>query len=488
MRTIPFRALVLLSIALSACVAHDKAGDRAAALGDWKSAYGEYRQALADEPSDPKLKEKYDRARAEALRTSIAGARGCAARRDWGCAVGEADFVLSIDGSNAEMSELRRSAGREQALIQVEQARGQVAQGQLRQADATLKDAQRLSSDPKVLQGVSQVAGGLVTAAVAESERQRAARQYGEALAVLQLALPYEAGLRDRIEVVKREQAAFLRAEHDRLMVEGEQLLNRSAWTEAASRFQAASAAMPDERSKASERYARLALTAGAAVERADWPAATRGYQEMVDLRVEKNGYAVAQLGRVAVRPWAIRIRSVLVSPLRPDGVPWVGPPSRAVVKIANEVVRVGGSAITVPFMVLLNQLPRENQPNVAIEVTAPGSAPLLTPHHRGLYNTLASSVVVGANGFERRTVRFRVFHSERGGVVEDMGVVEAPIGDLITRGALMLQSESVPALELSAEPAPGVPLGSVTDLSPATPAPSPAAPPPPGPRPPTGR
>jgi len=184
-----------------------------------------------------------DRARAEALRTSIAEARGCAARRDWGCAVGEADFALSIDGSNAEMSALRRDAGREQALVQVERARAQVAQGQLRQADGTLKDAQRLSNDPKVLQGVSQVAGGLVTAAVAESDRQRAARQYGEALAVLQLALPYEAGLRDRIELVKREQAAFLRAEHDRLMAEGEVLLSRSAWSEAAARFQAAGAA-----------------------------------------------------------------------------------------------------------------------------------------------------------------------------------------------------------------------------------------------------
>ena len=218
-------------------------------------------------------------------------------------------------------------------------------------------------------------------------------------------------------------------------------------------------------------------MSADAAVERADWPAATRGYQEMVDLRVERNGYAAAQLGRVTIRPWAIRIRSVLVTPLRPDGVPWVGPPSRTVVKVANEVVRVGASPITVPFMVLLNQLPRENQPNVVIEVTAPGSPPLLTPRHRGLYTTLASSVVVGANGFERRTVAFRVFHAERGGVAEDLGVIEVPIGDLISRGRLTLQSESVPALELSAEPAPGVALGSVTDLAPAAPPPAPPRP-----------
>jgi hypothetical protein len=479
MRTPHARVLLLLSLALSACAAHDKAGDRAAALGDWKAAYAEYRQALADEPNDPKMKEKYATARSQALAASAASARGCLARHDWGCAVGEADFALSIDPGNTELSDLRREAGRELALVEVEQARSQVAQGQLRQADATIRGAQRHSDDARVRQGLSQVSGQLVVAAVAESDRRRAARQFPEALAALQLALPYEPGLRDRVEVVKREQAAFLRAEHDRLMAEGDQLLTRNAWAEAAARFKAAGAAVPDDRARAGEQYARLAMTADAAVERGDWPAATRGYQEMVDLRVERNGYAAAQLGRVAVRPWAIRLRSVLVSPLRPDGVPWVGPPSRTVVKVANEVVRVGGSGLTVPFLLMLNQVPRENQPNVVIEVTAPGSAPLRTPHHRGLYSTLASSVVVGANGFERRTVRLRVFHAERDGLVEDMGVIEAPIGELIRRGTLVVQAESVPALELSAEPAPGVAPGSVTDLSPAPPPPPDRARPP---------
>ena len=488
MRIAPPRLLLVLAFALAACMAHDKAGDQAAALGDWKTAYVNYREALADAPTDPKLKEKYERARAEALRASIAAARGCIARQQWACAVNEADFALSIDGGNVELSNIRRDAGREQALGNVEQARGQVAQGQLRQADATLRDAQRLSSDPKVLLAISQVAGGLVTAAIAESDRLRAARQFPEALAVLQLALPYEASLRERIDGVKREQAAFLRAEHDRLMAEGQQLLASNAWSEAASRFQAAQAAVPDERARASERYARLALTAEAAVARSDWPAATRAYQEMVDLRVEQNGYAAAQLGRVTVRPWAIRVRSVLVSPLRPDGVPWVGPPRRAVVQIANEVVRLGGSTLSVPFLLMLNQVPYENQPTVVIEVLAPGGGPLVSQPHRGLYSTMASSVVVGANAFERGRVVFRIFHAEQSGLVETMGVIEAPIGDLITRGSLMLRSESVPALELSAEPAPGVALGSFTDLSPAAPPPRQPTAPAPGPRPPPGR
>ncbi len=478
MRTAPARVLLLLSVVLSACMAHDKAGDRAAAVGDWKAAYGEYRQALADEPNDPKLKEKYDRARAEALTASTAAARGCLARRDWGCAVGEADFALSIEPGHAELSDLRRNAGRELALVEAEQARSQIAQGRLRQADATIRHAQRLSNEPAVQQALSKASGALVVAASADADRRRAARQYPEALAVLQLALPYEPAVRDRIEQVRQEQAAFLRAEHDRFMDEGDQLLTRNAWADAAARFSAAQAAMPDDRARASEQYCRLALQADGAVERGDWPAATRGYQQMVDLRVERNGYAAAQLARVTVRPWAVRIRSVLVSPLRPDGVPWVGRPRPFVVRVANELARASGASPGSPFLMLLGQVPRENQPHVVVEVIAPGVPPLLTQPHRGLYTSLASTVVVGANAFERRRLTFRVFHAEPSGLVEDIGVVEVPIGELIARGGARLQGPAVAGLELTAEPADGVPIGSFSDLTPAAPPRGPPRPP----------
>jgi tetratricopeptide (TPR) repeat protein len=468
----PARLLLVVALALAACVAHDKAGDRAAATGDWKGAYLQYRQAVADEPADPGLKEKFARARAEALATSTAAARSCVARRDWGCAVGEADFALSIDPGAAGLPEVRREAGRELALVEADQARALVAQGQLRQADATLRAAQGHSGDPTVRQALSKVAGALVVAAVAESDRLRAARQYGEALALLQLALPYEATLRARLEAVRGEQAAFLRAEHDRLMAEGEQLLERSAWGEAAARFRAAHAAVPDDAARAAERYARLALAAEAAVDRGDWPAATRDYQEMTSLRAERNGYAAAQLARVTVRPWAVRLRSVLVSPLRPDGRPWVGPPRPVVFRVAGELARLAGASAGAPLLLLLDQLPRENQPHVVVEVTAPGAAPLLTSPHRGLYTALGSTVVVGANALERRRLSFRVYHAEPSGLTETIGVVEVPIGELVARGGTTLRGDPVSALELTAEPADGVPIGSFSDLTPAPPAP----------------
>jgi tetratricopeptide (TPR) repeat protein len=479
MRSLPLPILLAGSLTLSACVAHDKLGDRAAATGDWKAAYVEYRQAVADDPKDPKLKEKFTAARAQALATSSAAARGCLTRRDWGCAVGEADFALSIEPGSAELSAIRRDAGLELALAEVEQARTLVAQGQLRQADAALRAAQGHSSDPRVTQGLSQVAGKLVVAAVADSDRLRAAQQYPEALALLQLVLPYEPAMRERVEAVRREQAAWLRSEHDRLMTEGEQLLSRFAWAEAAARFHAAHAALPDEAARAAERYARLAISAEAAVERGDWPAATRDYQEMTLLRAEQNGYAAGQLARVTIRPWAVRLRSVLVSPIRPDGMPWVGPPRPVVARIASELARAAGAPNNAPLLMLVNQVPYENQPTVLVEVLAPGGVPMVSTPHRGLYTSLGSTVVVAGNAFERRRISFRVYHAEPNGLVGNIGTVEVSIGDLVTRGGATLQSPTVTALDLTAAPADGVPVGSFTDLTPA------AAPPRPEPRPP---
>src|SRR5690349_17667146 len=100
---------VLLFIPLVACVAHEKNGDRAVALGDWKTAVAEYGAALSKDPETPGLKEKYDRARREAGTSTFKRAQACAAAGDWLCAVSEADYVLSLDPGNSEVSVFRAS-------------------------------------------------------------------------------------------------------------------------------------------------------------------------------------------------------------------------------------------------------------------------------------------------------------------------------------------------------------------------------------------
>ena len=217
-------------------------------------------------------------------------------------------------------------------------------------------------------------------------------------------------------------------------------------------------------------------------MERGDWPAATRGYQEMVELRVERNGYAAAQLGRVAIRPWAVRIRSVLVSPLRPDGVPWVGPPRPFVVRVANELARVAGGPLSPPFLMLLGQVPRENQPHVVIEVIAPGRRRRCSPSPTAASTPRwpaswwwAPTASSGAASSSASTTPSRTAWSRTS------AVVEVPLGELVTRGGARLQAASVAALELTAEPADGVPPGSFSDLTPAPPPPQAVPPRPPG-------
>jgi hypothetical protein len=47
------------AVLIMACAAHEKAGDQAAALGDWKGAYAQYSAALAKDPESPELQAKY---------------------------------------------------------------------------------------------------------------------------------------------------------------------------------------------------------------------------------------------------------------------------------------------------------------------------------------------------------------------------------------------------------------------------------------------
>jgi hypothetical protein len=259
-------------------------------------------------------------------------------------------------------------------------------------------------------------------------------------------------------------------------MAEGDGFLANNAWNDAGARYKAAQAAVPDERARALEQYARLAVGADAAVERSDWPAATRAYQQMVDLRVERNGYAAAQLERVTPRSYTVQLRSVLVSPIRPDGLPWVGPLRPTVVRAAAELARAQGVRVSSTTLMLLGQVPRENQPTVVVEITAPDGKRYLTTPHRGLHTTLGAALVVSANAFDRRRLAFRVFHSEPGGLTENIGQVEIPLSDLLTRGGALLSAPSISSLEVTAEASPNVPAGSTIDLTPV------AEPPPPAP------
>ena len=476
------RSLALALLALAACVAHDKAGDKAAALGDWKSAYLEYRQAVEDDAKDPAMAQKLAEARGKALSQATAKARACAAQRDPFCALGEADFALGIDPSSAELVQVRREAAQAVALDRIRGAEDSIARNALPAARDLLAEARRLSREPEVTEAAGRAEQRWVGAALAEAERLRAARRYPEALALAQGAAELDPSARREVDRIGREFEAFKVAEHGRLVAEGEAALAQNAWAEAGARFHAAQALLPDERTRVLERYCGLVAAGDQAVDRSDFRAASQRYGEAVELRIERSGYAAAQLARVQVRPYAIRLRSVLVDPLRGDGVPWLGTRSPRLDRLSRELSR-GFDGI--PFA-LLNQIPREHLPTLLVEVTLPDGRRLLTPTRRGVYVSFDSSVVVYANSFDRRRLVIQVLHQEPGGVSEQVGGVELGVGELVARAAAQLRSPPVLALELSVEPADGAPEGAATGFTdPEPPRQLPPKAPPPGPKPP---
>ncbi len=490
-----------LLLTLAACAAHDKAGDKAAAVGDWKTAYVEYRQAVADDEKNPQLKARFEEARQKALAQASAQARACAAQQGWECALNEARFALGIEPANLDLGNLRAEAAHHVALARVRAAEGELARGNLQASQALLVEARTLASDRAVDDAARAGEQRWVGAAMGEADRLRSARRYPEALALVQAAAGYDPSLRPQLDRLGREYEAFREAEFTRLAGEGERAMAQGAWSDAAARFKAAQAARPDERVRALERYCALVLQGDQAVTRADYAAATGAYREAAALRVDRSGYADAQLARVAIRPWAVTVRGVLVDPVRPDGTPWVGAPSRRL-RLSSTVLTEGaGRGVDARLLRAVSDVPRENRASFLVEVVLPDGHRFASAVRDGPYFTLDASFVVAANGFDKRRVTLRVVHQEPGRPAEPAGEISVGLGELIGRSTGTVSAPPVLAMELQVDPADGAVEGGGRGFAPvaeaarppppppvakAPPAPPPAAkapPPPPAPR-----
>jgi tetratricopeptide (TPR) repeat protein len=490
MRTHLLKVAPLVALAfLAACVAHDKQGDKYAAVGDWKNAYANYRQALADKPQDPVLKQKFEDARARALADASAAANGCATQRNWECALQESDFVLSVDPSRADIAQVRQRAGTEVALSRLGQVQAEVVAGRLQAAAGLIQQARQLSNDPAV-EAEARRATQVYSSGVAdEADKLRAARRYPEAIALLQSGTNVDPGLRGRLDSASREYEGWKAAEHDRFMAEGEGHLSAGRWPEAQASFRSAQQMRADDRGRVLEQYARLMQTGDEAVKRTDWAGATRAYRDAAALRVDR-GFAEEQAQKVAVKPWAVNVKTVVVTPLRPNRQPWVGEPNRRLDRIQDVLASGWRDPLAGRVLLALNELPAANRPDVVVEVTLPDGTRLVTRPEKAIYAAPRGVFVVSANGVDTRKVVFRVFHNLPGGQSEDIGYAEATLGELVTKRSLVLQDRAVGALELTVDPAEGSRPGTFTNLTavsqPAAPPPAPPPAPRPAPLPPT--
>jgi tetratricopeptide (TPR) repeat protein len=464
-RLVPF-----VLIALAACAAHEKAGDRAAAVGDWKTAEAHYAEAVRKDPAKKELQDKYRQARGAALDDATRKARACAGAADWECALGEADYALRLDAGNAELAALRRDAGRGAGYLRLRRAEDAAARRDLAAALGLVEGAREATDDAGVATEARRVAPPIVRAAVDEAERFRRAAQFPQAIDLLARAARVDPGVGPRLEAARAEHERWKDMEAERLAGQGDALLAERRYADAQVSYEAALKVRPQGRAAPLARYAALLAAGDAAVGRRDFAAAERAFGEASALGVDhERGLAVAELDRVRVRPYAIRLRSVLVRPTRPDGYPWSGSRGRDLERVVNRLGDLARGAAPTPVGMVLDlarRVPPQNQPTLVLAIALPDGRAVQTAPRRGVYARLDGSFVITANAYDDRAISIRVVHDEGSGRPMDVGMVSFRIADLVASGELGLADASVTELRVEADPD-DLPEGTVAGLAP---------------------
>ncbi len=288
----------LLLLCLTACVAHEKNGDRAAAVGDWKTAQAAYREALMREPESPALKEKYERARQEAVVAAAQRARTCSSAREWQCVLEEADFALSLDSSQTELATLRADAAREMGSEQLQRARDAMANGQYAEALGFLKRATTVSEDGRILEESAKVREEVLTRAEGEAERLWQQGEYPRALALLRLVASSDPARREKLEAAEAEYARYQEAEYERLAREGDAALAERRWADAQAHYEEALRVKAGGRAEPLAAFAEGVARGDEALARGDAAAAVVGYRRAVESGMDREGYAAERLAQ----------------------------------------------------------------------------------------------------------------------------------------------------------------------------------------------
>jgi hypothetical protein len=470
---------LLLALAL-ACAAHEKSGDRAAALGDWRTAEREYAAAVAKEPEKKELQEKYRQARAAALEDATKRAQACTAASDWECAFGEADYASGLDPTSAALASLRRDAGREVGFLRLRRAQEAAGRREWAAALQLVEGARAATDDPRVAAEGRRVEPGVVRGAVDEAERYRAARQFPEAVDLLGRAARVDPGLAPRLEAVRAEHERWKDAEAERYAAEGDALVAQRRFADAKASYDAAVRLRPQGRAQPLARCAALLAQGDAAIRRRDFLAAERAFSEAARLDVD-GGVALAELDRVKVRPYAVRLRSVLVRATRPDGWPWAGARTRGLDRVVARLASYTHGSAPAPAGVALDlarRIPPENQPTLVVTLALPDGRAFQSAPRRGVYALLDGSVVVAANAYDERTISLRVVHDQGGGRMSDVGLLAFRVADLVANGEVALSEGSVTELRIETDVA-DQPEGTFSGLTQigGPPAPQPAPP-----------
>ncbi len=387
-------------------------GDAAALRADWQTAQEQYRAALAVHAGG----------RAERLVRMAAGAasaQAAATRQDFGAALQELSRALAATSEESFLALLR------------------------------------------------PLRGAWVDGAVTQALSLRAARQYPQAIALLETVVRADAS---RAPVLAETRRAYDQAQAslaEALAQQGDAALASRDWRTAEQRYAASVEAHSGGRAARLRTYSSAMGSAESARQERRFGEAAAGYRAAVETGADSSGYAAHQLQEVQPRRWLISIRAVKVRPVHADGTALVGPALAPAMGSALRAIPLAPAGAA-PRATLashaaaeLSRVPPANQPRVRVELTLPDGRRMATPERTGAYATWSSAVVLSANAADDRALRFRVTHD--GG--QDLGAPSILLAELLQRRDVLLSGESVLALEITADPDPALPEGAIIDL-----------------------
>ena len=141
---------------------------------------------------------------------------------------------------------------------------------------------------------------------------------------------------------------------------------------------------------------------------------------------------------------------------MRPDGRPWAGNMNPYMARmVAMFTTQFAGGRGIRRLIEAASSIPPENRPSLSVRVALPDGTLLTTPAINGIYVTYDSEFVVATNAFDERRLSLRVVHGNAQSS-EDVGMVEFPLGEVVRRREAHLNGQSVAAMDLNIEPAPG--------------------------------
>jgi hypothetical protein len=207
---------------------------------------------------------------------------------------------------------------------------------------------------------------------------------------------------------------------------------------------------------------------------------------------MDESRFAAAEVDRVRLRPYAIRVRSILVKPVRPDGGPWAGGRTRGFDRVVGLLAATAldvsagydrGGAGARAALSVYDALPHENRPNLVAVLTLPDGRRFASPPHKAIHARLESTVVLLTNQVDDRPVTVHVTSADPRGDA-DVGTVSFRIMDLLASREVVLRDRSLLELRIVGEPSP-LADGAAEGFTPvAAPGPAPAVAPGPAPAP----